>query len=160
MNLLTQPSKYYIILYLYIISYLIIFFKEFLIFIGEKMKKLRSFPFFLVLGGVISGFINGLLGAGGGIIIVFVLSRLLKNQAQARDVFANALCVMLPISVVSCITYVLDGRISFERFPPLIIPAVAGGIIGGILLCKINATALKKLFSILVVISGIILIFK
>ena len=118
-------------------------------------------PFLLLtIGGVVSGFINGLLGAGGGIIIVFILSKLKKANAEPRDIFANALCVMLPISAVSCIIYALRSEISFDGFPPLIIPAVAGGIIGGLLLCKINTDALKKLFALIVVISGVILIFK
>lgn len=127
------------------------------------MKKLNFFKCpapFLIIGGVLSGFVNGLLGAGGGIIIVFVLSRLLKNHAEQRDVFANALCVMLPISVVSCIVYVLRGQISFDGFPPLIIPALVGGIVGGLLLCKIRTGALKKLFALLVMISGVILVLK
>ena len=124
------------------------------------MKKNRTFWLFLAAGGIASGFINGLLGAGGGIIIVFALSQLLKNDAEPRDIFANALCVMLPVSLVSCIIYTIGGKVSFDAFPPLIIPAVAGGIIGGSLLCKIKAGALKKLFAVLVIISGVILILK
>ena len=124
------------------------------------MKKNKRVILFLIAGGVVSGFINGLLGAGGGIIIVFLLSRLLKEHSDHRDVFANALCVMLPVSVVSCVVYVTRGTVSFDAFPPLVIPAISGGIIGGILLCKINTGALKKLFAVLVVISGMILIFK
>ncbi len=124
------------------------------------MKFFKGSGLFIVVGGIISGFINGLLGAGGGIIIVFVLSKLLKKQAEPRDIFANALCVMLPLSAVSCIVYYLRGQVSFGSFPPLIIPAVTGGIIGGILLGKIKSGALKKIFAILVVISGVILILK
>ena len=126
-------------------------------------KKINFFksPFLLLcIGGVVSGFINGLLGAGGGIIIVFTLSKLKKADAEPRDIFANALCVMLTISAVSCIVYASSSEISFDGIPPLILPAVAGGIIGGLLLCKINTEVLKKLFALLVVISGVILIFK
>ena len=124
------------------------------------MKFFKSPFLLLTLGGAVAGFINGLLGAGGGIIIVFILSKLKKADAEPRDIFANALCVMLPVSAVSCIIYALRSEISFEGFPPLIIPAVAGGITGGLLLCKINTGALKKLFALIVVISGVILIFK
>ena len=136
------------------------FFKKFFRFIGEKMKFFKSSLPFLVMGGIVSGFVNGLLGAGGGIIIVFVLSKLLKNHAEPRDIFANALCVMLPLSAVSCVVYYLREQISFESFPSLTIPAIAGGIIGGILLGRIKTEALKKLFAVLVVISGIILVLK
>ena len=124
------------------------------------MKKNKSVPLFLIAGGVASGFINGLLGAGGGIIIVFILSRLLKEHSDHRDIFANALCIMLPVSLLSCIVYVTRGKVSFDAFPTLVVPAIAGGIIGGILLCKIKTGTLKKLCAVLVVISGMILIFK
>lgn len=124
------------------------------------MKKSRSFWLFITAGGIASGFINGLLGAGGGIIIVFVLSKLFNYHAEPRDIFANALCVMLPVSFVSCIIYATRGKVSFDAFPPLIIPAIAGGVIGALLLCKIKTGALKKLFAVLVIISGIILILK
>ena len=124
------------------------------------MNFLKNSAPLLIICGVVSGFINGLLGAGGGIIIVFILSKFMKNDASPRDIFANALCVMLPVSAVSCIIYSLRGQISFEGFPSLIIPAVAGGILGGLLLCKIKTNILKTLFAILVVISGVILVLK
>ena len=68
------------------------------------MKFFNRYSVLLVLGGILSGFVNGLLGAGGGIIIVFILSKLLK-ESDSRDVFANAICVMLPLSALSCLIY-------------------------------------------------------
>ncbi len=129
-------------------------------FIGEKMKFFKHSAPLIAIGGFIAGFINGLLGAGGGIIIVFVLSRLIKDEVTPRDIFANALCIMLPISVLSCIIYVLNGNANFEGFLPFLIPAIAGGLLGAILLSKINTDFLKKLFAVLVAISGILLIVK
>ena len=123
------------------------------------MKKFKGSVLLLVIGGIFAGFINGLLGAGGGIIIVFVLSKLIK-EADSRDVFANALCIMLPISVLSCILYTINGATSFEGFAPFIIPAILGGLIGGFLLCRTNTKFLKRLFALLVAVSGILLIFR
>ena len=160
MNLSLFCGNNIIYKYLYIISYTVGFFKEFLIFIGEKMNFFKSSFFLLAIGGLISGFVNGLLGAGGGIIIVFILSKLIKDEATPRDIFANALCIMLPLSLVSCIIYALNGSINFGGALPFFIPAIAGGTIGGILLSKINTELLKKLFAALVAISGILMIAK
>lgn len=125
------------------------------------MKISKNDGILLSLGGIVSGFVNGLLGAGGGIIIVYVLTRLLKGfVSDSRDIFANALCVMLPVSVVSCIIYALRGNINVSGFGVFVIPAIIGGVVGGVLLGKINASFLKKLFAWLVVWSGVMLMIK
>lgn len=123
------------------------------------MKFFKDSSLLLIVGGILAGFINGLLGAGGGIIIVFVLSRVLR-ESDSRDIFANALCVMLPLSAVSCAIYVANGSTSFEGFSAFILPAILGGLLGGLLLCKINTFFLKKLFAALVAISGFLLLFR
>ena len=124
------------------------------------MKKTTIDTLLICGGGFLAGITNGLLGAGGGIIIVFILSILIKDEATPRDIFANALCIMLPLSLVSYIIYALNGSINFGGALPFFIPAIAGGTIGGILLSKINTELLKKLFAALVAISGILMIAK
>lgn len=114
----------------------------------------------LAAGGLFAGFTNGLLGAGGGIIIVYLLSALLRDKASSRDIFANSLCVMFPISLVSCAFYFLRGGIDVSSVGLFLLPAIAGGFIGGFALARINTGFLKKLFSLLVVISGVILALK
>ena len=127
---------------------------------GKNFNFFKSPALPLALGGIFAGFVNGLLGAGGGIIIIFILSKLLKEEHDHRDIFANALCIMLPISILSCIIYAANGNTNFDGFLPFVFPAIIGGIIGGILLCKINTALLKKLFAVLVAISGILLIVR
>lgn len=115
----------------------------------------------LLFTGLAAGFVNGLLGAGGGIIIVFALSRILPEMADDKNgAFAAALCVMLPISVLSCAVYASRGSMSAEGFGIFILPALIGGAVGGILLGRIYSVFLKKLFSALVAVSGIILIVR
>ncbi len=115
----------------------------------------------LSLYGLLAGFVNGFLGAGGGIVVVLAISRMFKGAVNDKNTaFATALCVMLPLSGVSAIIYALRGNISFEGFGIFAIPALIGGAIGGILLGKLKADFVKKLFSALVVISGILLIVR
>ena len=111
--------------------------------------------------GFLAGMANGLLGAGGGIIAVFALSRMFRSAVlDRRDLYANALCVMLPISAVSCVRYALAGHLVTERFGIYAIPAIAGGLAGGLLLGRLGGTALKRLFGLLVIWSGILLILR
>ena len=125
------------------------------------MQKLVKSKYFLVLAGLLVGLINGLLGAGGGIIAVLALRQSLGDVLKdERDVFANALCVTLPISAVSCLSYALRGNLKINGIGLYVIPAILGGALGGILLGKLNARAVRKLFSALVVVSGILLIIR
>ena len=117
--------------------------------------------FGLLLVGVAAGMLNGLLGAGGGIIIVYAVTRLkLCAEGDKNGAFSTALCVMLPVSVVSCLVYMSRGHTSPEGFGVFILPAVIGGALGGILLGRVRPDILKRAFAGLIVISGIILIMR
>jgi uncharacterized membrane protein YfcA len=110
--------------------------------------------------GFLAGLLNGLLGAGGGIILVRGADKILPGEYQSsRDVFANALAVMLPISAVSAIAYVLRGSVHGLEFAPFILPAIIGGVGGGLLLAVIDTRFLRLIFSALVVWSGFTMIF-
>ena len=111
--------------------------------------------------GFLAGLLNGLLGAGGGIILVRGAEKILPREyLEGRDVFANALCVMLPISAVSAIAYVMRGSVHGLEFSPFILPAVIGGVCGGLLLSVIDTRLLRLIFSALVVWSGIAMLLR
>ncbi len=125
------------------------------------MTQVSKNKFFIPLIGFLAGISNGLMGAGGGIIIVYGMNYALRNSiCDKKDVFANALCVMLPVSAVSCICYAIKGNLPINGLGLYSIPAILGGIAGGILLGKIKTGALKKLFAAIVIYSGIILIIR
>ena len=55
----------------------------------------------LILGGLAAGAMNGLLGAGGGVILVFLLRAALGPKTESRDVYASALITTLPVTLIS-----------------------------------------------------------
>ncbi len=121
----------------------------------------------VILGSLAAGVINGLLGAGGGIILIFVLAAALGNLYEKedevykrRDLMAISLSVMMPISTVSAIRYGINGMLDFEFIQKLIIPTVAGGIVGGFLLDKLKESFIMKLFAFLVIYSGLAMIVR
>lgn len=126
----------------------------------ESKKKLMM----LVLLGAAAGFINGLLGAGGGILLVWVFSSRNPNDSPegVRDTFASTLAAILPITALSAILYSLgeSGTPSISELAPLILPAIAGGAIGAFLLHRINTMFLKKIFALLILYSGISMVLR
>ncbi len=125
------------------------------------MQGIYKSKYFLMLSGVLCGVLNGLLGAGGGIVAVWAIGKSLDEQLEdGRDLFANALCVMLPVSAVSILGYSLRGNLSTAGIGLYILPAILGGALGGALLGRLKLGALRRLFSALVVVSGILLLIR
>jgi uncharacterized membrane protein YfcA len=129
--------------------------------------KAESRLFAVTIGALAAGITNGLLGAGGGIILIFVLAPALgglyekgEEFYKRRDLMAISLSVMLPVSAVSALRYGLKGMLDMEFIPKIILPAIIGGIIGGILLDKLKENFIMKLFAFLVIYSGLAMIVR
>ena len=112
----------------------------------------------LVSGGLCAGFINGLLGTGGGIIIIFILGKI-NAENDPKDNFASAIAAILPMSVISAGFYLKNESFMLNDIFPYILPAVIGGFAGAFLLCRIKTAFLKKLFACIVIYAGINMIF-
>ena len=124
------------------------------------MTKTAKNISFLAVSALAAGLVNGLLGAGGGIVVVWVLSRVLAHSlTDRRDAFANALTVMLPISAISAAMYGMRGAVDLRELDILILPAIAGGFIGALVLDKINTKWLRLLFAAIIIYSGLTMIF-
>lgn len=108
----------------------------------------------LSLGGAAAGLINGLLGTGGGIIIIFILSRVNKD-GDPKDNFASAIAAILPMSVVSAGNYLKNGSVDLSDALPYILPAVVGGLLGALLLARIKTELLKRIFSFVLLYAGV-----
>ncbi len=120
----------------------------------RKHKKVS-----LSILGVLSGLINGLLGAGGGILLVRFIGKIVGAESDEKDVFATALATMLPLSVVSTFAYIIKGSMIEFDIAPIFLPAVVGGVGGALLLNVIDTRLLRLVFSALVVFSGINMLF-
>lgn len=115
------------------------------------------------IGGLLAGFCNGLLGAGGGIVVVLTFSAALpRDEDSRRSLYANALCVMLPLSLLTLATYALKRNIPHgflgADYALLLVGAAIGGVLGALILDKLPSSILKKAFALLTVLSGILMI--
>lgn len=122
----------------------------------------RRARFALLVGcGFAAGLINGLLGAGGGIVLVLVISRLCRTSLpDSRDVYANALLVTLALTLTSTVLYITGGNAPPSDLSGLVLPAAAGGLVGGLLLGRISSDTIKLIFALLLVVSGVVMILR
>ncbi len=117
--------------------------------------------------GVGAGFLNGLLGAAGGVLLLTLLPHMpplpardpaipCDSPPEGKAVFVTGLWVMLPVTVVSAVLYYLQG-IGGSPSAALVIalPAALGGILGAMILGKLSVGVLRGMFGGLVLISGI-----
>ena len=118
------------------------------------MKKPAHFKK-VVLGTAI-GFINALLGAGGGMLAVPLLQKTGLNEKQAH---ATAILVILPVSLLSFVLYAIRGYCHFSVLIPTALGVLFGGILGAQWLKKLPTKTVNILFAALQALAGLFLCF-
>lgn len=107
-------------------------------------KKKRN----AMLAGASAGIVNGLFGAGGGMLLVPLLTRLCG--LEERKTFATALSVVLPLCLVSLGVYCLHGAVDWTTAWPYLVGGFFGGIGGGLLLRRMPVRLLHGALGLLI----------
>jgi len=107
----------------------------------------------LIGAGACAGAVNGMFGAGGGMVLVPLLS--LMTRLEDRDIFSASIAVILPICIVSLTATALTGTIAFRQSLPYLIGSAAGGLAAGIWGNRIPAKWLHRGLGILIIWGGI-----
>lgn len=111
----------------------------------------------LVTLGAVSGFINGFLGGGGGVLVVaMLLACLALPQKNAQ---ATALLIILPLTAVSAVVYLLQGNVKWDVTLWTTLGVVVGGIAGALLLAKLKGNTAKIIFAVVLIAGGIKMLF-
>lgn len=105
-----------------------------------------------VCGGL-AGIANGLLGAGGGMVLIPLLR--LFHLIGDRELFATAIAVMLPVSLVSFGVYALQGQVAFLQALPYCIGGFLGGLLGGLFYKKVPTLWLHRALGLLILWGGV-----
>lgn len=109
------------------------------------------------LYGIVIGFTNGLLGAGGGMLAVPIL----KSQGfSQKEAHTNAIAIILPITLLSSSMYLLKGYVTFKDALIYMPTGLVGALVGTYILHKISPVLLKKAFGFLMIYAGIRLLIK
>lgn len=106
-----------------------------------------------ILAGLAAGAVTGLFGAGGGMVLVPLLTLLKVVEEEA--VFPCSVSIILPICVVSLIATAALGTVPWGTALPYLIGSAAGGFCAGIWGKRIPVKWLHRGLGILILWGGI-----
>ena len=79
-------------------------------------------------------------------------------KAEDRAAFAGALCVTLPLSLVSLAVYAGQGALDWTGALPYCLGGLPGGLLGGLLLPRLPTKWLHRLLGLLLLGAGLRLV--
>ena len=117
-----------------------------------------QFIIILLLIGIVSGLLGGMVGIGGGIVIVPALIYLLGfNQLQAQG--TSLALLMLPVGILGVMQYYKQGHVDFSIVLILAAGFVMGSFLGSKLALQLPTETVKKIFASLLLFMGIKMLF-
>ena len=122
-----------------------------------KQNLTKNGNMWAILGGALAGFINGIFGGGGGMIIVPLLTLILKYNPKKAH--ATAILIILPLSLISGLLYSYFKMLGISLLLPVSIGVSVGGVVGAILLSKLSSKWIVLIFSIVMAVAGVKMIF-
>ena len=107
----------------------------------------------LLMAGISAGAVNGLLGAGGGMVLVPLLSLLTDLDEQA--IFPTSVCMIAPVCIISLIITWQSGTTQWNIALPYLLSSAIGGIASGFLAKKVPVIWLHRCLGLLILWGGI-----
>lgn len=115
------------------------------------MRKTGTWELFTA--GSAAGIVNGLFGAGGGMILVPLLTKL--TDIEEVELFPSSIAIILPICLVSLSVSAGTAPLPWQEATPYLIGSVIGGTLAGFLGRKIPVLWLHRVLGALILWGGI-----
>lgn len=110
------------------------------------------------LSGAAAGLINGLLGAGGGMVLVPLLVG--WCGLEDKKAFATAISIILPLSLTSIAVFAMREALPLGEAWPYLLGGAIGGGLGGLLFRRVSANLLHKLLGVVILWGGVQLLLR
>lgn len=108
--------------------------------------------------GLVTGFLNGFFGAGGGTILVPGMERFLSIEEHKAH--ATAIAVILPLSLISALIYVFKIHIPWSTLLYVSTGGIAGGYTGAKLLSRFSGKWLHIIFGSFMIAAAVKMVIK
>ena len=107
----------------------------------------------MLLAGLCAGAVNGLFGAGGGMVLVPLLTGL--TDLQEEEVFPSSVAIILPLCLVSLTITVLGPGVDFSLALPYLVGSALGAVPAGLWGGQIPVKWLHRGLGLLILWGGI-----
>lgn len=122
---------------------------------NELKRKILNIA--LLIGiGLVSGFINGFFGAGGGLLLVPMIG--LTQKVESKVAHATTLACVLFMCISSSVIYIVKKQVDYMLILFCGIGSVIGSLVGTKLLKKLKNNVIDLIFSVVLVIAGVCMI--
>lgn len=104
--------------------------------------------------GLVAGFLSGLIGIGGGIVIVPALVYLLasdQKSAQGTTLFM----FLLPVGILGVYNYYKAGHIDYRSAALMAITFLLGSYLGSKTAISFDTRFVKQIFAVVIIVIGI-----
>ena len=105
-----------------------------------------------VLAGLAAGMVNGLFGAGGGMVLIPILSA--GSDLKENEIFSSSIVIIFPICIVSLLAG-SGTSLPWASAWPYLLGAIPGSLLAGLIGRRIPTTWLHRTLGILIVYGGI-----
>lgn len=122
---------------------------------GEDLKRKKVG---VLLSGAAAGLVNGLFGAGGGMVLLPLLSK--TADLKERELFACSVCIILPLCLVSAGAYWLQGGSFAVESLPYLLGGALGGAAAGLLLKRLPTLWLHRALGAFILWGGVRLLLQ
>ena len=111
----------------------------------------------MIFAGLFIGAVNGLFGAGGGMLAVPCLTYI--GSLDEKSAHATAIALILPLCLVSSIAYGVGASFENGVILPTVLGVTIGGVLGAVLLKKLSSDVVSFLFYALMLFAGLKMMF-
>lgn len=105
------------------------------------------------LAGACAGAVNGLFGAGGGMLLLPLLTILARPEEES--LFPMSIAIILPICLTSLLVTTGGRNLPWELAWPYLAGSAIGGILAGLLGKRIPTVWLHRVLGVLILWGGI-----
>lgn len=119
----------------------------------QDSLALVGFACCLLGAGLVAGFLGGMIGAGGGLIVVPALYHALAGlgvdpAVRMHLVIGTALAAVVPMSLIGARAHWLRGNVSLPILQRLGLPVLLGSVLAGAVAGKVNGRELSLVFAL------------